>query len=223
LRIAGNCLAVAHCNYDSDAAERLAFFTNREIELIEVSSDCLIAAINFHYGDTELEFVDCTTFCESEDRSIFDLDEYLDAIDGPAARLFELILSEAIAREATSVHIEPLPNRFRIRYCIDGEFIDQDSPPRRLASRVLRHLTHLAGIDVAGVRQLDRDAPPQHLVSHVIAHLKHLAGMATAGVCLRERGLFSFRLGERIHRIDVSLVPTSYGDSAIIRFSHDPE
>src|SRR5439155_16571036 len=73
--------------------------------------------------------------------------------DAPVIRLVNLIIQEAVSLRASDIHIEPLPDRIRIRYRIDGVLGERDSPPRRLLAPVLSRIKIMASIDIAEKRR----------------------------------------------------------------------
>jgi len=50
------------------------------------------------------------------------------------------------------VHIEPLENKFRIRYRIDGILVEVPGPPKRLQGAVISRVKIMAGMDIAEKR-----------------------------------------------------------------------
>ncbi|MHC4502556.1 MAG: ATPase, T2SS/T4P/T4SS family [Planctomycetota bacterium] len=66
----------------------------------------------------------------------------------PVVKLVNLILSEAIKAGATDIHIEPFPDRTRVRYRIDGECAEKLSPPRNMHNAVLSRIKIMAKLDI---------------------------------------------------------------------------
>ena len=56
---------------------------------------------------------------------------------------------EAVSIQATDIHVEPFADRVRIRYRIDGELIERDSPPRRLLGAIVSRIKIMARMDIA--------------------------------------------------------------------------
>ena len=68
-------------------------------------------------------------------------------------RLVHLLISEAVQLRASDIHVEPFENRVRIRYRIDGQLVERDSPPKRLLGAMLSRIKILAKIDIAERRR----------------------------------------------------------------------
>lgn len=70
----------------------------------------------------------------------------------PVVRLVSLLMAEAVKSRASDVHIEPLENKFRIRYRIDGVLHEVPGPPKRLQPSVISRIKIMAGMDIAEKR-----------------------------------------------------------------------
>ena len=69
--------------------------------------------------------------------------------DAPIIRLVNLIITEAVHTRASDIHIEPMANRVRVRYRIDGVCHIRDDIPKNMQAPVITRLKILAGIDIA--------------------------------------------------------------------------
>ncbi len=76
--------------------------------------------------------------------------------DGPIVRLVNLIIDNACYVRASDVHIEPMVDRVRIRYRLDGVCFEKDSIPKNMQSPLLARLKILSGMDIAE-RRLPQD------------------------------------------------------------------
>lgn len=72
--------------------------------------------------------------------------------DAPVIKLVSLIIMEAFKRRASDIHLEPLENRFRIRYRIDGALQDMDPPPKRLQAAIIQRIKIQAGMKISEKR-----------------------------------------------------------------------
>ena len=72
--------------------------------------------------------------------------------DAPIIKLVNAIINEAIKRRTSDIHIEPLENKFRLRYRIDGVLHEVSGPPKRLQGSVLSRVKIMAGMDIAEKR-----------------------------------------------------------------------
>ena len=72
--------------------------------------------------------------------------------DAPVIRLVSLIIMEAFKRRASDIHLEPLENRLRIRYRIDGALQDMDPPPKRLQPAIIQRIKIQSGMKISEKR-----------------------------------------------------------------------
>lgn len=70
----------------------------------------------------------------------------------PIIRYVNLIITEAIKRRTSDIHLEPLEKRFRIRYRIDGVLQEVENPPKRLQSSIITRLKLMANVSIAEKR-----------------------------------------------------------------------
>ena len=78
--------------------------------------------------------------------------EGLDVDSAPIVRLVTMLISEACRMRASDIHIEPMTNRVRVRYRIDGVCLERDNIPKRMQGPVLNRIKIMAGIDLAEKR-----------------------------------------------------------------------
>lgn len=78
------------------------------------------------------------------------------ASDAPAIRFVNAAIRRALEARASDIHVEPLPDRLRIRFRIDGVLIDQDPAPLDQAPAVLSRIKIMSGLDIAE-RRLPQD------------------------------------------------------------------
>jgi len=72
--------------------------------------------------------------------------------DAPVVKLINLIINEAVRMRASDVHVEPMADRVRVRYRIDGVCMIRDNVPKGMQSPVLARLKIMSGIDIAEKR-----------------------------------------------------------------------
>jgi general secretion pathway protein E len=78
------------------------------------------------------------------------------AFEAPVVRMVSLLIDEAVASQASDIHIEPFEERLRIRYRIDGILYDRESPPRRLQAALTSRIKLMAEMNIAE-RRLPQD------------------------------------------------------------------
>lgn len=71
-----------------------------------------------------------------------------DAEQAPIIRLVNKIIVDAVNSRASDIHIEPMADRVRLRYRVDGVCHERDNIPKRMQSSILTRLKIIAGMKV---------------------------------------------------------------------------
>jgi type IV pilus assembly protein PilB len=79
-------------------------------------------------------------------------DVMADPTQAPIIKLVQAMIAEAVRTRASDIHIEPMKDRIRVRYRIDGECIERDKIPLRMKGPLISRLKIMAGIDIAEKR-----------------------------------------------------------------------
>lgn len=69
--------------------------------------------------------------------------------EGPVIRLVNLIIDEAFRMRASDIHVEPMSDRVKVRYRVDGRCEERDNIPKNMQAHVLARLKILSGMDIA--------------------------------------------------------------------------
>ncbi len=86
--------------------------------------------------------------CELED-----LEDLLDVThEAPVIRLVNVILTQALRRQASDIHIEPYEREIKVRFRIDGILYEVFSLPRRFQSHLVSRVKVMANLDIAEKR-----------------------------------------------------------------------
>ena len=72
--------------------------------------------------------------------------------DAPIVKLCNRILVEAVKMRASDIHIEPMGDRVRLRYRIDGVCIERDNLPKRMQNAVLSRFKLMSAMNIAEKR-----------------------------------------------------------------------
>jgi len=91
---------------------------------------------------------------EEDDMDVVDLEKSTE--DAPVVKLVNLILIDAIKKNASDIHIEPYEKEFRVRYRIDGVLYEVMKPPLRLKNAITSRLKIMSDLDIAE-RRLPQD------------------------------------------------------------------
>jgi type IV pilus assembly protein PilB len=83
-------------------------------------------------------------------REDIDLDRLAsDSEDAPVIKIVNLILAQAVKEKASDIHIEPFQNSLKLRYRVDGELVQAESPPKALQLAITSRIKILAGLNIA--------------------------------------------------------------------------
>jgi type IV pilus assembly protein PilB len=74
------------------------------------------------------------------------------ADEGPIIKLVNLIIDNAYHMRASDIHVEPMADRVRIRYRVDGVCLEKDNLPKNMQAPVITRLKILSGMDIAEKR-----------------------------------------------------------------------
>jgi type IV pilus assembly protein PilB len=72
--------------------------------------------------------------------------------DGPVVRLANLIIDSAYHMRASDIHLEPMADRVRVRYRVDGVCLENDNIPKNMQSQLITRFKILSGMDIAEKR-----------------------------------------------------------------------
>ena len=72
--------------------------------------------------------------------------------EGPIVRLVNLIIDNAYHMRASDIHVEPMADRVRIRYRVDGVCLEKDNIPKSMQAQMITRLKILSGMDIAEKR-----------------------------------------------------------------------
>ena len=75
-----------------------------------------------------------------------------DGGEGPVIRLVNLIIDTAYHMRASDIHIEPMADRVRIRYRVDGVCLEKDNIPKNMQAPLVTRFKILSGMDIAEKR-----------------------------------------------------------------------
>ena len=145
---------------DLDTIDSLQHLLKKETFEYRVASDEQIdAVLNKYYGSAE-ETVDkmlqditsgTMNMEEFQQNTATERDTDADS-DAPLVKLVNTIISEAFKFRASDIHIEPLEQRIRVRYRVDGVLQEVNNPPKRLQGAILSRIKIQSGMSIAEKR-----------------------------------------------------------------------
>ncbi|CAI8358119.1 MAG: Type II secretion system protein E [Opitutia bacterium UBA7350] len=72
--------------------------------------------------------------------------------EAPIIKYVQMVISEAIKRRASDIHMEPLEKRFRVRYRVDGVLHEVENPPKRLQPSIVSRIKLMSNVSIAEKR-----------------------------------------------------------------------
>ncbi|HSB80575.1 MAG TPA: type IV-A pilus assembly ATPase PilB [Candidatus Methylomirabilis sp.] len=160
----GNVLTVAMADPSNIfAIDDIKFMTGFKVEPVVAAETSIKNAINKHYDSTGMVEDIMKTFDDKDIEALKEGEEGINvaelgkaAEDAPVVKLVNLILTDAIKKGASDIHIEPYEKSFRVRYRIDGVLYDVMQPPLRLKAAITSRVKIMAQLDIAE-RRLPQD------------------------------------------------------------------
>ncbi len=183
------------------AMDDIKFMTGFNIEPVVASESSILQGIDKAYGakhEEELESVmqtmndseaaDVELQAEEEEAAAADLERAAD--EAPIVKLVNLILTDAVKRGASDIHMEPYEKEFRVRFRIDGVLQAIMSPPLKLKDAMTSRLKIMSKLDISEKR-LPQDG----------------------------RIMLKMQLGGKKKQLDfrVSTLPTLWGEKIVMR------
>lgn len=164
-------LKIAICDpLDLETLDILRFRLNKEIRTVLAPKSRIKRYLDDLFNSSASNTIDKTmdktlasldkTLDKSVDRSIdksIDIsgmgeDAMNDPTQAPIIKLVQAMIVEACRNRASDIHVEPMKDRVRVRYRIDGECVERDRIPLRMKGPLIQRLKIMAGIDIAEKR-----------------------------------------------------------------------
>jgi type IV pilus assembly protein PilB len=144
------------------AIDDVKFSTGYNVEPVVAGEAALREAIDRYY-DESVRYEDILDDMMEEDVDVVEQGAEEDVVDlersseeAPVVRLVNLILVDAIKKNASDIHVEPYEKSFRVRYRVDGVLYEVMNPPLKLRNAITSRLKIMAQLDIAE-RRLPQD------------------------------------------------------------------
>jgi type IV pilus assembly protein PilB len=144
------------------ALDDIKFLTGYSIQPVVAAEEAIRRGIDKYYDQsTSLEDVmggfDDTDIDLVHDEDDVDIGELAKASeDAPVVKLVNLILTDAVKKEASDIHVEQYEKSFRVRYRIDGVLYEAMKPPMKLRNAITSRIKIMSELDIAE-RRLPQD------------------------------------------------------------------
>ena len=154
----GNRMTVAMSDpLDIFALDDLKILTKYEIDPVIATDKDIIAAIATYYGEETLSIDKIVKdvkgeeleLLSSEDAERFDVSTLaIESQKAPILKMVDVIISEALKRRASDIHVEPMETDLRIRYRIDGALTEFLHLPKSNQNAVLTRIKIMSDMDI---------------------------------------------------------------------------
>jgi type IV pilus assembly protein PilB len=144
------------------AIDDIKFMTGHNVEVVVATDSAIKKAIDKYYDQSDslaevmngLDDIDLEVIGEEDEIDVNALQVATE--EAPVVKLVNLIMTDAIKRGASDIHIEPYEKVFRVRYRIDGVLYEVMKPPMKLKAAITSRLKILSDMDIAE-RRLPQD------------------------------------------------------------------
>ncbi|HXW54129.1 MAG TPA: type IV-A pilus assembly ATPase PilB [Candidatus Cybelea sp.] len=145
------------------AMDDIKFMTGFNVEPVVASETAISEAIHKFYGDVEsVEELDKvmkdladedSVELTGEEAETMDLEELEKAAEeAPIIKLCNLILTDAVKRGASDIHVEPYEKELRVRFRIDGVLQNVMAPPLKLKDAITSRMKIMSKLDISEKR-----------------------------------------------------------------------
>jgi type IV pilus assembly protein PilB len=144
------------------AMDDIKFMTGFNIEPVVASESAIMEAIDKAYGGSQEsanvddllasmgEEADVELQSEQDDIDLAELEKSAD--EAPIVKLVNIIMTDAVKRGASDIHIEPYEKEYRVRFRIDGVLAHIMSPPMKLKDAITSRIKIMAKMDISEKR-----------------------------------------------------------------------
>ena len=160
----GNTLHVAMADPGNlFVIDDIRFLTRKNIQVHVASDSVMKKFIAQHLSEEETfddvlgmirEDVDVEMLQSAEEVDLSSLEDA--AEQAPIVKLVNLILMDAIRKQASDIHVEPYEKIFRVRFRIDGVLYEVMRPPHQLKNALISRIKIMSRMDIAE-RRLPQD------------------------------------------------------------------
>jgi type IV pilus assembly protein PilB len=150
----GRTLRIAMANpANFFAIDDIKFVTGHEVEVFVATEAAVKRAIDRLYDNAE-SMADVMKSMEGDELEVVDTtDDDSDAGAGsdqaPVVKFVNSLITEAVRRGASDIHIEPYEKKLRVRFRVDGVLQEMASPPARMRAAIISRLKIMADLDIA--------------------------------------------------------------------------
>ncbi len=153
----GRVLTVAMANPDNIfAIDDIKFITGLEVRPVVATESAIKRSIDRLYDSAD-SLASVMRDMEEDFEIVEDYDDDIaaeaeQASDAPVVKLVNSLISDAVSKLASDIHVEPYEKSMRVRFRIDGMLHEMMSPPFRMKGAIISRLKIMAELDIAEKR-----------------------------------------------------------------------
>jgi type IV pilus assembly protein PilB len=145
------------------AMDDIKFMTGFNIEPVVASEAAILEGIEKAYNTTpeedlesvmasmgEGEMSDIELQADADEADAADLEKA--AEEAPIVKLVNMILTEAVKKGASDIHMEPYEKEYRVRFRVDGVLQTIMNPPMKLRDAIISRVKIMAKLDISEKR-----------------------------------------------------------------------
>jgi type IV pilus assembly protein PilB len=158
LRRVGRTLTVAMANpSEMEAIDVLRFKTRYDIEPVIVGEYTLRKHLEKYYGVSEDQVDDLLGDFLEEDLEFVEEEEEEENLaalqvqveDAPVVKFINGLLTDAVRKGVSDIHIEPYEKEIRVRYRMDGALYEVMKPPMKMKAALVSRIKILSDLNIA--------------------------------------------------------------------------
>jgi type IV pilus assembly protein PilB len=154
----GRVLTLAMANPDNIfAIDDIKFITGLEVRPVVATETAIKRAIDRFYDSAD-SLAEVMRDIEEDDFEIVeDMEEDLGLEEArnenaPVVKLVNSLISDAVNKGASDIHIEPFEKTMRVRFRIDGQLHEMMAPPIKMRGAITSRIKIMAELDIAEKR-----------------------------------------------------------------------
>jgi type IV pilus assembly protein PilB len=138
---------------NAQVLDDLKFITRCDIFPVIAGEYTLRTAIERYYEQTDAQLESLLQDMEDLDIEVVEEQEEEEvgaiADDAPVVKLINGLLTDAVLRGASDIHIEPFEHELRVRYRIDGALLEVMKPPLKLKAALTSRVKIMSNLNIA--------------------------------------------------------------------------
>src|SRR5438309_1921447 len=156
LKREGRTLTVAIADPNNvTAIEDIKFITRCDVFPVIAGEYTLRNAIDRYYQQSDAQLQSLLKSVEEADVEVVEEEQEEDvkaqdlAEDAPVVKLINGLLTDAVKRGASDIHIEPFEHEIRVRYRVDGALQEVMKPPVKMKAALISRVKIMAQLNIA--------------------------------------------------------------------------